>query len=187
MRFSVSLAALAATLIVATPASAATPTATVKATPNPIAKGVVVLPLTLTKSSDLDFGTVVASTTTAGTVTIDANDGSRSTTGGVIGVPNYPGTRAVFQGAGTPDQKVLVTLQAPTTLVSGSNSINVVSMVFDTGAASAPNGTTGYLETTRTINGTGAFEIGVGGTFDIAVNQPNGTYSAPFVVTAEYQ
>ncbi|MGN6059419.1 MAG: DUF4402 domain-containing protein [Sphingomicrobium sp.] len=185
MRFSVSLAALAATLIVATPAAAQQ--ATVKATPNPIAKGVVVLPLTLTKSQDLDFGTVIASTTQAGTVSIDANDGSRGVTGGVVGVPNYPGDRALFQGAGTPDQKVLVTLQAPTVLVNGSNSINVVSMGFDAAASSAPNATTGYLETTRVINSTGAFEIGVGGTFAIAAGQANGTYSAPFIVTAEYQ
>ena len=75
MRFTVSLAALAATLVVAAPAAAA-PTATVTATGNPIAKGVVVLPLTLSKTADLDFGTVIASTTTPGSVSISADDGS---------------------------------------------------------------------------------------------------------------
>ena len=186
MRFTVSLAALAATLAVAAPVAAA-PTATVTATGNPIAKGVVVLPLTLSKTADLDFGTVIASTTTPGSVTISADDGSRSVTGGVIGVPNYPGNRAIFQGAGTATQNVLLTLQAPAVLSNGSNSITVSSMVFDSAGASAPNGVTGYLETTRVINGTGAFSIGVGGTFAIAANQPNGLYSAPFIVTAEYQ
>lgn len=187
MRFSVSLAAIAATLAVATPAIAQQ--AFVTATPNPIAKGVVVLPLTLTKSSDLDFGTVIASTTAAGTVAISADDGSRAVTGGVIGVPNYPGDRALFQGAGTAGQNVLLTLQAPTVLArqGGGSSIAVNSMYFDSAAASSTNTTTGYLETTRTIDGTGAFEIGVGGNFAITANQMNGVYSAPFVVTAEYQ
>jgi uncharacterized protein DUF4402 len=185
MRFTVSLAALAATLVVAAPAAAAT--ATVTATGNPIAKGVVVLPLTLSKTADLDFGTVIASTTTPGSVSISADDGSRAVTGGVIGVPNYPGNRAVFQGAGTASQNVLLTLKAPAVLSNGSNTITVSSMVFDSAATSSNNAVTGYLETTRTINGTGAFSIGVGGTFAIAANQANGLYSAPFIVTAEYQ
>ena len=105
----------------------------------------------------------------------------------MIGVPNYPGNRAVFQGAGTASQNVLLTLKAPAVLSNGSNTITVSSMVFDSAATSSNNAVTGYLETTRTINGTGAFSIGVGGTFAIAANQANGLYSAPFIVTAEYQ
>jgi len=45
----------------------------------------------------------------------------------------------------------------------------------------------GGLLTTRTIDPTGAFAIGVGGDFAIAANQPNGLYSATYTVTAEYQ
>ena len=59
--------------------------------------------------------------------------------------------------------------------------------IVNIAATSTNNAVTGYLETTRVINGTGAFSIGVGGTFAIAANQPNGLYSAPFIVTAEYQ
>src|SRR5436190_22606219 len=97
MRFTLYLAAAAATLAAATPVAAQV----VTATPQPVAKGVVLLPLTLTKSSDLDFGTVIASTTVSGTVVISADDGSRSVTGGVVAVGSYPGGRALFQGAGT--------------------------------------------------------------------------------------
>lgn len=191
MRFSVSLAALAATFVAA-PAIAQVvpppPTATATATPNPIAKGVVVLPLTLTKSQDLDFGTVIPSSTADGTVAISADDGSRAVTNGVIGVTAFPGDRALFQGAGTAGQTVLLTLQAPATLTSGSNSITVNSMYFDsTGAGAGAVNAAGNLETSRTIDGTGAFSIGVGGNFEILKNQPNGKYQAPFIVTAEYQ
>jgi hypothetical protein len=183
MRYFVGLAALAASLAAASPAAAQL----VTATGNPTAKGVVVLPLTLSKTSDLDFGTVIASTTLPGTVVISADDGSRSVTGGVLGVSSYPGGRAVFQGAGTAGQDVLLTLQAPAVLNNGPATVTVNSMFFDTGAASSVNGVTGYLETTRTIDGTGAFAVGVGGDFAIGANQANGVYSAPFIVTAEYQ
>jgi hypothetical protein len=183
MRTRFYLAAAAAILAAAAPAAAQQ--ATVTATGNPIARGVVILPLTLSKTSNLDFGTVVASTTLAGTVAINANDGARAVTGGVVPVPSFPGGRALFEGAGTPSQDVLLTLQAPAVLTNGSFSIAVNSMTFDTAAPSAVVG--GNQTTTRTIDGTGAFQVGVGGVFAIAANQANGLYSAPFIVTAQYQ
>jgi hypothetical protein len=175
MRFYLGLAAAAATLVAATPALAATATATV---PDATAKGTVLLPLTLTESKILDFGTVIASPTVAGNVVIDADNGSRTVGGGVIGVPNYPGQRAIFQGAGSANQVVVLKMSPPTVLTSGANSLTVNSMTFDSG---------GGVNTTRTIDATGAFSIGVGGDFAIAANQPNGVYTATYTVTADYQ
>jgi hypothetical protein len=183
MRTRFYLAAAAATLAVAAPAAAQQ--ATVTATGNPVAKGVVVLPLTLAKNSDLDFGTVVASPTVAGTVAISADDGSRAVTGGVVGVLSATGGRAVFTGAGSANQQVVLTLQAPAVLANGSNTITVNSMTFDSAAASTV--VAGNQTTTRTIDGSGSFTVGVGGNFAIAANQANGVYSAPFIVTAQYQ
>jgi hypothetical protein len=174
MRFNLGFAAVAATFVVATPAVAATATASVSAT----AKGTVLLPLTLTESQQLDFGTVIASPTTAGNVIIDANTGARTVGGGVVGVPAYPGQRGLFQGAGSANQVVLLNMTPPTVLTSGANSLAVTSMTFDTA---------GGLSTTRTIDATGAFSIGVGGNFAIGANQPNGVYSASYTVTADYQ
>jgi len=171
MRLTVGLAALAATLVAATPASAQLASATAEA------KGVVLLPLTLTKTSDLDFGTVVADPSLAGTVVIDSATGARSVTGSVTAVPSFPGGRAVFQGAGSAGQVVDLTLVAPSVLNSGSNTVSVNSMTFN-----------GGLQTkTVTIDNTGAFSVGVGGDFAIAANQANGVYSANFDVTADYQ
>lgn len=181
MRFNVCLAALAATMAVASPAFAQQATASANAT----ARGVVLLPLTLTKTSDLDFGTVVASPV-AGSVAISADDGSRTVSGGVTGVPSFPGGRALFQGAGSATQDVILTLQAPAVLTSGPNTITVNSMTFDSAAPSSVN-LAGDLTTTRTIDATGAFAVGVGGDFAIAANQPNGVYTGAFTVTADYQ
>jgi hypothetical protein len=171
MRYIVGLAALAATLVAASPAAAQLASAPATA------KGVVLLPLTLTKSSDLDFGTVVASAV-AGNVVIDSDTGVRTVGGGVTAVPSFPGGRALFQGAGSANQDVDLTLNAPAVLTSGANTITVNSMTFDSGGGTA---------TTRTIDATGAFSVGVGGDFAIGVNQPNGLYTASFTVTADYQ
>jgi hypothetical protein len=172
MRRSLCLAALAASALSATPALAQQASATAEA------RGVVLQPLTLARIQDLDFGTVVGSAV-AGTVSIDADTGARSVTGGVTGVPSFPGDRALFQGAGTSGQDVVLALNAPTLLISTSNpldTITVNSMVLDAGNA-----------TTRTIGVTGIFQVGVGGDFAIAANQPAGLYTANFDLTADYQ
>lgn len=166
------LAAIAALLVSATPAAAA-----ISATAPAEAKGLVLQPLTLTKVSDLDFGTIIGSTV-AGAVSINANDGSRSTSGGITPVPSYPGGRGEFAGAGTAGQLVVLTLNAPTLLVSTSNpgdTLSVTALSLDSNGAN------------RTIGVTSAFVVGVGGNFAIAANQPNGLYTAQFDLTASYQ
>jgi len=180
MRFNICLAALAATTAFASPAFAqvVAPVATDTATAE--ARGLVLQPLTLTKVEDLDFGTVLASNV-AGTVTINADDGGRTFTGGVTLVASNPGGRAVFAGAGTEDQEVFLTLTPPSQnlLVSTTNTADTIlisSMVFDTSNS-----------TTRIIGVGGTFDVGVGGTFDIAASQPNGFYKADFDVVADYQ
>ncbi len=176
MRFKFCLAALAATTAFASPAFAQVVTATATAE----ARGLVLQPLTLTKVDDLDFGTILASAT-AGSVTINADTGGRTVTGGVTPVASNPGQRALFAGAGTAGQQVNLTMTPPTgnVLVSTTNTadtIAVSSLVFDNSNALI-----------RTIGTTGTFQLGVGGSFAIAASQPNGFYKADFSVIADYQ
>lgn len=172
MRYSISLAALAATIVTASPALAQQASAQAEA------RGVVLQPLTLVKNSDLDFGTVVGSAV-AGTVDIDPDTGARAVTGGVTAVPSFPGGRGLFTGNGTAGQDVVLTLNAPALLISQANpldTITVNSMTLDNGNA-----------TTRTIGATGVFQVGVGGNFAIAASQPAALYKANFDLTADYQ
>jgi hypothetical protein len=172
MRLILSLSALAATLVVATPAFAAT-----QASVGGKAYGVVLEPLTLTNSEDLDFGTVIGSGT-SGVVSIDANKatGARSKTGGIVLVNSFPGHRGVFLGAGTAGNAVTLTLSQPLFLTS-SNLVDTLNATL----------TLDSDGTSRTIDATSAFTVGVGGDFSIAANQPNGKYSADFTLTADYQ
>jgi hypothetical protein len=177
MRKLFTLAALAAAAAAASPAAAQS--APVVASDQAEARGVILQPLTLTRIQDLDFGTVIGSPSVAGTVTIDPDTGNRSTSGGVSGHPGYLGDRGLFGGAGTAAQTVELTLNAPTVLVhsaSPTTFLAVDEIVLDNGNA-----------TTRTIDATSAFFVGVGGTFNIAAGQTPGLYSAQFELTAEYQ
>jgi hypothetical protein len=72
-----------------------------------------------------------------------------------------------------------LTLSSPAFLVSTTSptdTIAVSSMVFDSANLLA-----------RKIGATGTFQVGVGGDFAIAANQPNGFYKADFTLTADYQ
>lgn len=173
MRYTAYFAALAATLVAASPAVAGS-----SISANALAKGVVVQPLTLAKVNDLDFGTVVGSSA-SGTVTIDPDTGLRTVTGGVTGVPSFPGGRGLFQGNGTGGNTVQLTLSGPAVLISQSNPTDTVTAsnwLLDNGNA-----------LTRTIPAGGTFNVGVGATFGIGANQPAALYQATFTLTADYQ
>lgn len=168
IRHWVCAASLAAIAFGAVPAAAATPATQADG------KALVLVPLTLTKIQDLDFGSVVPSPV-SGVVTINASTGARTFAGGVTLVPSDAGFRAYFGGAGTPNQQVIMTINPPAQLTDlNGDTIDVLGITMDGPPI-------------RTIDSTHAFFVGVGGTVQIAANQPDGVYTATFDVTANYQ
>lgn len=161
----------AATACVAVPAAGAPVAATNDAT----GRAVLLIPLTLTKIDDLDFGTMVSGSS-SGMVSLDATTSNRIFAGGVTGVPSAAGHRAYFGGAGSPSQMVIVTISAPATLNDGfGNSITVLALTQDGSPI-------------RSIDPvTRSFFVGVGGILMLNANQADGLYSANFTVTAQYQ
>jgi hypothetical protein len=164
-------------IIAASAATVAVPSvaAPVPATTDASGRATILVPLTLTKIDDLDFGTMI-STSSSGTVSLSAVDSSRLFAGGVTGVSSAAGHRAYFGGAGTPNQQVIVTVSAPATLAnSNGDKITVLALTLDGSPI-------------RTIDPvTRAFFVGVGGILMLNANQPDGDYSANFSVTAQYQ
>jgi hypothetical protein len=169
------LIALGVTAAVAlpTPAFAAAPGANTHAANSQV---LLLLPLTLAKIDDLDFGTVVSSGT-SGTVALNATTGARTFAGGVSGVTTTAGHRAYFAGAGTGGQQVVVIVIPPTQLTDvNGDTVDVLAMTIDNGG-----------NPLRTIDPvTKSFFVGVGGILNIAGNQPDGVYSSTFQVTANY-
>lgn len=163
---------IAGALVAAAVPAAAAPVAA----PTPAqGRALILVPLTLTKVDDLDFGTVVTSPV-SGIVTIDAATGARGFAGGASGFAGDVGHRALFAGAGTPSQQVVVFITPPVALTNGAgDAIPVLALTLDNGG-----------NPIRTIDATRAFFVGVGGILQINADQPEGTYQGSFTVTANY-
>jgi hypothetical protein len=146
---------------------AANPPATAPAA----AKALLLLPLSITKVDDLDFGTVVPSSS-SGTVSIAADGSGQSVTGGVTAIPTGTESRALFAGAGSPGQTVNIFLAPPASLSDGAGHTVPISLSLESALV--------------TIDSTHAFSVGVGGTVTVSANQAAGTYKGTFTVLAQY-
>jgi hypothetical protein len=162
---------VAAGLTVAVAAAVPASAAPVPAVNNAAGKALILIPLKITKVSDLDFGTVIESST-SGTVVIPADGSVRSVTGGVIPVASAAGNRAQFAGAGTPNQQVNIFLAPPATIKDAAGDTMPISLSLESSNV--------------TIDSNRAFFVGVGGSVSVAANQPDGDYTGTFTVLAQY-
>jgi len=138
-------------------------------------RATVIRGLSISKTSDLIFGSVVKPANGSGTVAIDAASGARSFTGGVVGVANPAPTRAAFTVTGEGGQTVSVTVPASFQM-TGPQPITVT--------------TTNSLSATPTLSGVlgagGSYAFGIGGSAPITSTTPDGAYSGNFTVTVAY-
>ena len=138
-------------------------------------KALLFKPLTLTKLSDLDFGTIVPSGS-GDLVTIDADSGARtSPTAGLIA--SEPGQRARFASSGSKNKVVVLQISGPTELSDGAgNVLTVTRLDLDQGGK-----TVRFLTPTSQV-----FFVGIGGQVQVRANQAEGSYSGTFTLTAHY-
>jgi hypothetical protein len=134
-------------------------------------RALILLPLSITKIDDLDFGTVVPSSS-SGTVSIAADGSGQSVTGGVTPVPSGTASRALFAGAGSAGQQVNIFLAPPASLSDGNGHTVPISLSLEKAVV--------------IIDATRAFSVGIGGTVTVAANQAEGTYTGTFTVLAQY-
>lgn len=143
------------------------------ATGNADSRAIVVTPLSLVKVDDLNFGTLVPSTS-SGIVTIDAMSGAQSAGGGVSAYGSAIAHRAYFVGAGTAGQPVVIVLgPAPVLWDGNGNSMPLLALTLDGPVL-------------RTIPGDRAVHIYVGGILSVNANQPPGDYVGTFDMTVNY-
>ena len=161
------IAAAITTAAMPLPAQAAPIPATVDAS----GKALILIPLTLTKVDNIDFGTVVSSSA-SGSVTIAPDGSGRTTSGGVTPVASDVGMRGLFAGAGSFGEQVGIFLSPPATISDGFGNSMPISLNLEAN--------------TVTIDSTRAFFVGVGGTVNVGANQPDGIYSGSFTVLAQY-
>jgi hypothetical protein len=174
MRLTLGMAALAATLAAASPASAQLFTAQAQAE----ARGTVLTAQSLTRDRDLDFGIITVDPLGAGgTVSVSAvdlairsiSDPSITALGGTV-------SSARFQGYGAPSQEVSLSLTQPGNLVGPGGALIPATLVMSEDTSVTP----------LTLGSTGRFTVFVGGDFAIAPTQAAGLYSANFELTADF-
>jgi len=149
-----------------------------QATATASASAVIITPIAISKTVDMNFGNIAVAAATGGTVVLD-NTGSR-TTGGAGGVtlPSSTGTVAAaeFSVSGQASFTYAITLPSSATLSDGSgNSMSVGSFT------SSPS-------STGTLSSGGTQTLTVGATLTVAASQASGTYtnSTGVPVTVNY-
>ena len=151
--------------------------ANAQATASATASAIIITPITITKTVDMNFGNVAVAGTQGTVVMTPA--GVRSATGGVT-LPATTGSpaAAAFTVSGEATYTYAITLpSAPLTISSGANTMTVDNFISNPG-------NTGTLST-----GTpGTQTLEVGATLNVGASQAAGTYisATPFDVTVNY-
>ena len=142
----------------ASAANAATASATAKAN--------ILKQITVTKTADLDYATIV---TGAAASTVVITPGGARTCGAVL-VCTGTATAAAFSVVGTVGQIATVSVPATVTLTSGANSM-----------------TSTLVSSAATLTLAASNSFTVGGTLSVGASQADGVYSGTFVATVDYQ
>jgi Domain of unknown function (DUF4402) len=143
----------------------------------------IVKPVSIANTRDLDFGIVVRGTT-AGTVTINAQSGARTKTGGVLLQGTTGFSSAAFTGAGTGGRLVRLTIGTPTITLNrvggGTMTVNAF-RISNNGAAPQT------LPRNYTLPASGIDDISIGARLNVAANQAEGLYTGSFTISMDYQ
>lgn len=120
----------------------------------------------------LDYA-LVASTTTAGTITIDSATGTKTASGGAISLGGLH-TRAYFQISGEKNTSFSITLPASITITAPGGATTTI-----TGFESTP-------AFTGTLDSSGKAYVYVGAVLQVGAGQTSGLYSSIFDITVDY-
>lgn len=146
------------------------------------ASAIVIAPLTIAKTGDLNFGNVVAGAALGTVVLLPA--GTRSATGGTTFSAGFPGTlsAAKFDLTGEGVYTYAITLPGTVTLSDTVSTPNTMTATGFTVAA----GTTGSVDGLIGTLAGGLGNLDVGATLNVGAAQVPGTYTGSFDVTVAY-
>ena len=137
----------------------------------------IVSGITLEKTRDLNFGSIVRSAS-GGTVTINATSGALTYTGVTRGQTNDQ-TTAAFRTTG--ESSYLYTISFPESIRIGRQNGN------GNGSAQMTVRSFTASEGAGTLSREGTQSFNVGATLEVGANQETGQYNGSFEVTVQYQ
>lgn len=150
---------------------AQTPSDTAQAT----AKADIVTPIQISKTQDLDFGSIAAASA-ADEVVMSPTGVRSATSGSVILIAAFPGEQAIFTVTGEPSYAFNITLPGDNdvTITSGANSMAVKTFISDPASPSS-------------LDATGSATLNVGATLYVGATQAPGAYTGTFDVIVAYE
>jgi hypothetical protein len=163
---------IALAVLVSLAAVAAHAQSSASATASALAK--VISPITITKNTDLNFGTII--TGPAGTVIVSAA-GVETASGATVVSPNPSVSAAQFTVTGEPSTAYSISLPSTITITNGAQTMTVDNFT------SSPT-PTGLLSAATT--GPGSQSLNVGARLNVLANQAVGNYAGTFSVTVAY-
>lgn len=174
------VAALRAAALLGTALLAAAPTLA-QTTSTAASRARVLTPVNLSVTQELNFGSIIPSTTRASTVRVNQNE-TVTLGGGAVRVGNHHKTSRQT-GSGTRNAVILIT-RPPTIYLTGPGPrMRVRSWTL--GTTSGLTRVTGNQYRITAANGVFGFRLGA--TLDVAQNQPEGEYQGSYTVTVNYQ
>jgi hypothetical protein len=148
------------------------------------ARTIVRPPVTLANTRALAFGNIVRGTA-AGTVSINAQTGARTSTGGVTLIGTTGFSSASF--AATALGSTLVRLSVATGTITLTRAGGGATMTLNTLRASAGGGAAQTMPRNYTVPASGTQTFNIGGRLNVAANQAAGAYTGTINVTLNYQ
>ena len=177
-------ALICACLALAQPAHAQTRSV---ATATGTAQAAIIETNTLFATQPMDFGRI-APRATSGTVVLEPTNGTCSVTGTILQFDRCQAGE--FVGMGRRRFIVRISLPASVTLTGPGGTIVLDTLTLDTSpdlALQGGNGNGNAPKRYEIVSPTGIYAFTVGGTLRVGANQPAGTYTGTYAVTAIYQ
>ncbi|MDP4290417.1 MAG: DUF4402 domain-containing protein [Bacteroidota bacterium] len=145
----------------------------------------LIVPMSLSKTAALDFGTLILTNATGGTCTMASTGADRTVTGGVKTTTVAPiATNAAYNVTGTASSNYALTV--PGTITVTNTVISGQTMDITAITARFAN-KSGADDTKSTLDLDGKDSFTLGGTLTIKANQAGGVYSAAnFDVSIDY-
>jgi len=138
----------------------------------------IVQPITLTKNSDLAFGTVVKPTTGSNTVTVSTSSDTPALTGaGDAALAASTTSRADFTVGGEGAQTFSITVPASVTMTRSGGSETLAVTLTKSASSGSLSGSMGSA---------GSATFDVGGAFTVSSSTTSGAYSGSFNTTVAY-
>jgi hypothetical protein len=141
----------------------------------------VVRPNTIVGFEDLDFGNVLRPVT-AGNVTMNAQTGALSPTGGLVLLGGTPAP-GEFVGYGTPDRLVVINGPGSITItrVGGTQTMTITNLRMSVNGATERS-----ISGAQRLDSAGFIFLKIGGRLNVAGAQAVGAYIGTYNITANY-